>query len=618
MTRGALPRAWAAAAIALLWGGAGRGAALVPAADAIPLPSRDDAWVQVRTANFTLYGNANPSKIKDAGLNLERLRAVLLLMKKSLTANSPVPTSVFVFKSHAALEPYLPLVGGKPANSDGYFQSTNDGNFITFTAAWNVDPRPLVYHEYLHYFLNNNFPPQPTWYDEGVAEFYSTFQSTKEEAQTGMVVHEHLQLLRDGKLMPLEQLFAVRSDSPEYNEESKQGTFYAESWALVHYLMRGNPDRTPQLGRFLLLLQNGRIRDEAFREAFQTDYATLLKELAAYLRNSRFFYSRLKFSELKLSDETHVEPMRWEEVVAHLGDFLAHGGEDRLSQAERYLTAALAANPAHAGALASMAWIRIRQKRYDEVADFVQRAVASGSTDFRVYYYGGLSRMHELSQTVQFAGRLDAKARATLEEARSDFRRSIELNDGFPEAQAALGRSYLAEVGPAAADGIPILEAAVARLPSREDLARDLQSLRERARFDAAGASGSGPPATPRPERLVRNAELDRVHALLAKGQIDEAIAALEELLRSTPEEDRALVEDELAAARLKSSWRRSRREYEQAMALLKKGDRRGALARLRALLAMTGVPRELANSARAKVAELESVTRPAARTPVP
>jgi hypothetical protein len=344
-----------------------------------------------------------------------------------------------------------------------------------------------------------------------------------------------------------------------------------------------------------------------------------LKELAAYLRNSRFFYSRLKFSELKLSDETHVEPMGWEDVVAHLGDFLAHGGEDRLSQAERYLTAALAANPAHAGALASMAWIRIRQKRYDEVADFVQRAVASGSSDFRVYYYGGLFRMYELSQTLRFAGHLDAKERETLEKARAHFRKSIELNDGFPEAKAALGRSYLAEVGLAAADGIPWLEAAVTRLPSRKDLAADLESLRQRARGEDASiplAEEAGPTRpTPRPERLARNAALDRIQALVAQNKAEEAIASLEEMLRTAAEEDRPLLEDELAAARLKDSWRRARRDYDQGLALLKRGDRHGALSRFRAVLAMSQAPTGLANSARTKIAEIEATTHPPSPT---
>jgi hypothetical protein len=471
----------------------------------------------------------------------------------------------------------------------------------------------MVYHEYLHYFLHANFPPQPLWYDEGLAEFYSTFRSTENEARTGIVIDDHVRFLLDTKLMPLDQLLAVDRDSPEYNDDSKKTLFYAESWALVHYLMRGKPERAPQLGRYLLLVQNGRPRDAAFREAFQTDTAALLAELAAYLRSSRFFYNRLTFSELTVPDEVHVEPMPWEDVVARLGDFLAHGEDDRFADAERFLDATLAAKPGHPGALATLIWIRMREKSYDDVADLVARARASGSNDFRVYYYGGLSRMHQLSKSMQYAGRLDAKSRALLEDARSNLRRSVELYDGFPEAKALLGQTYLAEVGPAAAEGIPFLEAAVARLPSREDLPRDLQTLRGRAAVDPALLTSEGVRPTPRAERLARNAALDEVHALLRKDRTAEAIAELEELVRVTPEEDRALVEDELAAARLKDSWQRSRKSYEEGMALLKKGDRKGALARFRAVLAMSDAPANLARLAREKIAELEA--RPPAAT---
>jgi tetratricopeptide (TPR) repeat protein len=612
LTRATAARLRAAAAFALVGGAAVSGASPGPDPNGIPLPGRDDSWVQVRTANFTLSGDASVSKIKEAGLDLERLRAVLLRMKKSLTANSPVPTSLLVFKNRAALEPYLPRESGKPKNIDGYFQTSSDGNFIAFTAAWNADPRPMVYHEYLHYFLHANFPPQPLWYDEGLAEFYSTFRSTENEARTGIVIDDHVRFLLGTKLMPLDQLFAVNHDSPEYNEQSKQGLFYAESWALVHYLMRGKPERAPQLGRYLLLIQNGRPRDEAFREAFQMDTSALLAELAAYLRSSRFFYNRLTFAELTVPDVVHVEPMPWEDVVARLGDFLAHGGDDRLPDAERFLNATLSARPGHAGALASLIWIRVRQRDYDTAADLVARASASGSKDFRVYYYGGLSRMHQLFRTAQHAGHLDAKSRALLEEARSDLHRSVELNDDFPEAKALLGQTYLAEVGPAAAEGVPFLEEAVARLPSREDLARDLKTLRGRAAVDPALLTAEGVRPTPRAERLARNAALDEVHELLRKGRTEEAVAELEELARVTPEEDRALVDDELAAARLKESWRRSRKDYDEGMALLKKGDRRGALAHFRAVLAAPEVPPNLAKLARERITELEKAHPPA------
>src|SRR5262249_51344150 len=161
------------------------------------------------------------------------------------------------------------LFRGKPSRVSGFFQASRDGNFIALATGWSTDLRPIIFHEYLHYFLHSNFPPQPTWYDEGLADFYSTFFATESEARIGRPVERHILLLRNQAMLPLQKLFALRQASPEYNEESRRGLFYAESWALVHYLMRGEPRRTPQLGRFLLLLQEGRAQDEAFREAFQ-------------------------------------------------------------------------------------------------------------------------------------------------------------------------------------------------------------------------------------------------------------------------------------------------------------------------------------------------------------
>jgi len=43
-------------------------------------------------------------------------------------------------------------------------------------------------------------------------------------------------LLRQNKLLPLPVLFTVDATSPYYHEENKGSIFYAESWALTHYL----------------------------------------------------------------------------------------------------------------------------------------------------------------------------------------------------------------------------------------------------------------------------------------------------------------------------------------------------------------------------------------------
>ena len=85
------------------------------------LPPAGDVWLRVETAHFTLYGNASESKIRNVGLDLERLRAVLLRMGGKLSAHSPVPTAVYVFQSDASLLAYKPRVDGRPRSLSAYF-----------------------------------------------------------------------------------------------------------------------------------------------------------------------------------------------------------------------------------------------------------------------------------------------------------------------------------------------------------------------------------------------------------------------------------------------------------------------------------------------------------------
>jgi len=68
-----------------------------------------------------------------------------------------------------------------------------------------------------------------------------------------------------------------------------------------------------------------------------------------------------------------------------------------------------------------------------------------------------------------------------LEEARAAFRRALELDPGFSEARAELGKTYLLDDPARASEGVPFLEAAVRELPARADLVRALASLYERA-----------------------------------------------------------------------------------------------------------------------------------------
>jgi tetratricopeptide (TPR) repeat protein len=544
---------------------------------------------------------------------MERLRTVLVALKRG-NATMPSPTRIYVFKTHQALEPYLPRVDGKPENSSGFYQGGWDANYATLSAAWNTDPRPSIYFSFIYDFIRANYSKLPLWYETGIAGYYSTFRTEGDEARTGMISEEDLRELRDALMwIPLERLFAIERDSAEYIDRQRKSVFFAETWALMHYLMRGNETRTPQLSKFMTLLSEGKPQDEAFREAFQTDYATLFGELAAYVRNNkRYFYNRIKFAELKPPTETRVAPMTYEQVLVRLGDLLA-SDKNRADDAERYYQAALAADPASSGALGGLGWLRREQDRKDEAAALLTKAVEGGSTDYRVFYGIGRVRWEEFTSSPYNPSSPTPKQKELLDGARAAFRRSVELEPDFAEARVALGKTYRAEpVGANVDEGIAALEEARKRLPSRDDVAADLAVLQGRKQGkDPDGIASKGVPGAPPASAPAKGggkskleASYQEVNDLLEAGKDEEALARMDAMIAKSSNEVRSELESQRASLQKAISRNRAVKEYNDAIALYNKRDYAGALASFQKLAAASPDP-DIGKAAGEKAAEL-------------
>ena len=90
-------------------------------------------------------------------------------------------------------------------------------------------------------------------------------------------------------MLPLRTLFQVDDKSPYYNEKDKQSVFYAQSWALMHYLILGKgQQRVTQIGKFLESLKADVPMEKAFQQAFEMTFEQLEKELRDYIRNDRY------------------------------------------------------------------------------------------------------------------------------------------------------------------------------------------------------------------------------------------------------------------------------------------------------------------------------------------
>ena len=195
-----------------------------------------DTWVSVRTKNFLMIGNASEKDIRNVALKLEQFREAFTNIFPNIKFNTPVPTTVVVFKSDSAYAPFKPN-----ANVAGYFQPGPDVNYITLTTEvrGEQDPFKVIFHEYTHLLVNNTFSNAPLWFNEGLAEYYSTFSITDDQkVQLGLLIRNHIFQLRENKMLPLKTLFAVDEKSPYYNERNKQSIFYAQSWALMHAIPR--------------------------------------------------------------------------------------------------------------------------------------------------------------------------------------------------------------------------------------------------------------------------------------------------------------------------------------------------------------------------------------------
>lgn len=428
---------------------------------AAPTARAKDNWITLRTQNFLLVSNAGEKDVRQVATKLEQFREVFTKLFSGAKFNSPVPTTVVLFKSAGSYKPFaLP-------NASGYFQKGEDVNYITLSTDPTQDPFSTIYHEYVHLLIDNTTGNVPSWFNEGLAEYYSAFVIEEDrKVHLGELIPYHLLALREGKLYPLRTLFAVDQYSPEYNEGSKRGMFYAESWALVHYLILGNNgQRLPQLGKFLQLVTKGTTIDDAFTQAFQTDIATVEKELKKYIEGHTFRMQVATFErKLEFDSEFTTSALSEADAQAYLGDLLLH--VNRSNDAEARLQQALTLDPKQPMALASLGILRARQGRFDEAQKYLQEATNANSGNYLVHYYYAyaLSRegMDANNVVSIYASQTAAKMRAELAKA-------IELNPTFPESYSLL--AFVNTVTGEDLDGtIKLLNKALALAPGRQDL----------------------------------------------------------------------------------------------------------------------------------------------------
>lgn len=368
--------------------------------DAAPRPASPSAkgtktWTRVTSKNFTLVGDASEEQIRRVASRLEQFRQAFALLSPGARLSSGVPVNVVVFRDEVSFAPFKPARGeGRATNVAGYFAAGPEANFIALTAERRSDdPYSVIFHEYAHLLVRSNMRNAPAWLNEGLAEYYSTFEPTADgrRVRLGRAITRHAQLLRRERLAPFATLLASDANSqPHDGERGHTDLFYAQSWALVHYLLHGRGAQgRAQFDSYVRALGEAPGR-EAFFRAFGETPESLESALGRYVGRGVYIPEEVALGgRLDAAFEMNASALAEAEAHAYLGDLLLH--IKRLDAAAEHLTLAVRLDPELAYARAALGVLRLRQGEHGEAVEQFERASRAATRSHLAHYYLALA-----------------------------------------------------------------------------------------------------------------------------------------------------------------------------------------------------------------------------------
>ncbi len=435
--------------------------------------ARHETWVEVRSPNFIILSNAGEKQARKAAIQFEQIHT---LFREGLAVAqghpSPVIT-VFALRDEKSLGEFLPEYWTKGhMHPSGVFTY----GLYQYYAAINLEaqgtnPFATMYHEYYHSLTIPYFPDLPLWLSEGLADFFGQSQVNGNVATMGVADPALIEELRQNKLIPLDVLFHVDASSPYYNEENKVSVFYAESWALTHYLMIGDKQGHRQmLVDYASALSSGMPPDQAAAKAFG-DLKKLQDELSRYISKLSFSYFQTKApAELALS-EFQTRPMTDAEEEAYRGGFFAIR---KRPEAKQILQNAVNLDSKLALAHQNLGIEEFLEGNRDSALTSISEAVQLDPKN-------GFTRY--LRAYLAFFGAGGFPQDSQIEE---DLRQSIASKPDFAPANALLGL-YLSNRRPNGEEALTYAKKAVSLEPGNTEFLFDLaQVLAQMRRFNEA------------------------------------------------------------------------------------------------------------------------------------
>jgi tetratricopeptide (TPR) repeat protein len=413
-------------------------------------------WIEVSSEHFTILSSANEERTRALAEDLEVFRQVVQIVAGARRLESPVPTRILVIDRP---RDWMEVVGGS-VDVQGFLAPGMRDAWMILRGESTMDGTDIVQHEFVHLLLRNESGIRyPRWYDEGFAELLATTGVSRGGVLVGRVPTRRLPWLQHGSWVPIRKVVDA-GDYASWSDEDK-AMFYAESWALVHFLVFGSDDADARKSRFdayLARLRAGEEPSRAFETAFETRLSALDYRLRKYLERGVFKGKRIPVENFPVAPPRAARDVPPREVALAIGALQLRLG--RWDESLRSFARAARLDPSSGLARSGIGRALAGMGRLGDARPHLDAGVRLAPEEPTVHLDRGHVGLHAAESSFE-----DDERRATIEAARRDLLRAWKLDDTSPEVYALNGYSYLV-LGDDPARAEKMLEHAARLLPS--------------------------------------------------------------------------------------------------------------------------------------------------------
>ena len=278
--------------------------ALLVAFSCIPTQAANEPpWLEIHSSHFTVITDAGDKKGREIALRFEQMRAVFATLLSRDRLHQSRPLTILALKSDKAYYQAAPLRQGQPIDVPGFFLPGDDQDFIVLNLSED-DSWRAVAHDFAYMLLTYNYPPAQGWFDEGLAEYFSSIRINNKQVELGgdpelqPSVKEDLlgiqkethppksltELLGAQVWLSLPDLFAMKHDPSTRNQGSHHVLYYAESWIVMSYMI--HQKKMEETGTYLglVLAQHVPVED-AIKQAYGVTSAQLEQAVKDYFHS---------------------------------------------------------------------------------------------------------------------------------------------------------------------------------------------------------------------------------------------------------------------------------------------------------------------------------------------